>query len=244
MDLVKCGAFLKTLRKEKGYTQAQIAEKMNVTNRTVSRWETGTNLPDIDIIIALSEIYDVSIDEVLDGRRHDHAIREKHVEELSGSDLIYEKTIIKAAEFGTLREKHMARNVFIAAIACVITVAILGYVYTTLFRDIHNSNILHYACVFLFVSYCICMPITKSSRTTYGYFVTLFSGLIAFLLSIGGILFLFFGLGFFHNYGIAGLYIGLGINLASYLICGTASRLLITKRAGKANKEGVSSENK
>ena len=87
MDLVKCGAFLKTLRKEKGYTQAQIAEKMNVTNRTVSRWETGTNLPDIDIIIALSEIYDVGIDEVLDGRRHDHAIREKHVEELSGSDL-------------------------------------------------------------------------------------------------------------------------------------------------------------
>ena len=243
MDLEKCGAFLKTLRKENGYTQAQIAEKLNVTNRTVSRWETGTNLPDIDMIIAMSEIYNVNIDEILDGRRHDHTNREKRMEESRGSNSIDEITIKKAAEYGAQKEKNMARNVFITAIACVFTVIMLGYVYTTLFRDIRGSSILLYACVFLFVSYCICMPIKKSCRTTYGYFVTLFSGLMALLLSIGGILLLFFGFGSFHNYGLVGLYIGLVINLASFLICGIASRILITKRDGKANKEGASSKN-
>ena len=104
------------------------------------------------MIIALSGIYNVNIDEILDGRRHDHANREKQVEEIRGSDSIDEITIIKAAEYGAQKEKHMARNVFITAIACVFTVIMLGYVYTTLFRDIRGSSILLYACVFLFVS--------------------------------------------------------------------------------------------
>ena len=51
MDVVKFGSFLKELRKEQGLTQEELAEKLGVTNRTVSRWETGTNIPDIDILI-------------------------------------------------------------------------------------------------------------------------------------------------------------------------------------------------
>ncbi|MBR3514947.1 MAG: helix-turn-helix transcriptional regulator, partial [Lachnospiraceae bacterium] len=47
MDQIKIGTFLKTLRKEKNLTQEQLAEKLGVSNRTVSRWETGTNMPDI-----------------------------------------------------------------------------------------------------------------------------------------------------------------------------------------------------
>ena len=47
MDQIKIGAFLKTLRKEKNLTQEQAAEQLGVSNRTVSRWETGTNKPDI-----------------------------------------------------------------------------------------------------------------------------------------------------------------------------------------------------
>ena len=46
MNQEKIGGFLKELRKQKGLTQQQIAEKFNVSNRTISRWENGNNMPD------------------------------------------------------------------------------------------------------------------------------------------------------------------------------------------------------
>ena len=51
MDQVKIGKFLAELRKEKEMTQEQLAEKLNVARRTISRWETGNNMPDIDMLI-------------------------------------------------------------------------------------------------------------------------------------------------------------------------------------------------
>lgn len=54
MDQQKIGAFLKVLRKQKGLTQEQIAEKFNVSSRTVSRWENGKNMPDLDVLIEIS----------------------------------------------------------------------------------------------------------------------------------------------------------------------------------------------
>ena len=55
MDLVKIGAFLQALRKEKGLTQEQLAEQIGVSRRTVSRWETGSNMPDLDVLMELSD---------------------------------------------------------------------------------------------------------------------------------------------------------------------------------------------
>ena len=69
MNQQKIGAFLKVLRKQKGLTQEQIAEKFNVSNRTVSRWENGYNLPDLDILIEISDYYEVDLRELLDGER-------------------------------------------------------------------------------------------------------------------------------------------------------------------------------
>lgn len=54
MDQQKIGAFLKVLRKQKGLTQEQIAEKFNVSSRTVSRWENGNNMPDLDVLIEIA----------------------------------------------------------------------------------------------------------------------------------------------------------------------------------------------
>ncbi|MCI9292491.1 MAG: helix-turn-helix transcriptional regulator, partial [Erysipelotrichaceae bacterium] len=53
MKQEKIGKFLKELRKQKGLTQEQIAEKFNVSNRTISRWENGNNMPDLDILIEI-----------------------------------------------------------------------------------------------------------------------------------------------------------------------------------------------
>ena len=69
MNQQKTGEFLKHLRKEKGLTQEQLAEQFYVSSRTVSRWETGSNMPDLGILIELADYYDVDIREIIDGER-------------------------------------------------------------------------------------------------------------------------------------------------------------------------------
>lgn len=69
MDLDKTGKFIAELRKEQGLTQEQLGDKIGVTNKTVSRWETGTYLPPADALLAMSELFSVSINEFLSGRR-------------------------------------------------------------------------------------------------------------------------------------------------------------------------------
>ena len=66
MDTKKIGEFLKVLRKEKGLTQEQLAESLLVSGRTVSRWETGMNMPDLSVLIQMAEFYDVEVKEILD----------------------------------------------------------------------------------------------------------------------------------------------------------------------------------
>lgn len=63
------GEFLATLRRAHGYTQQQIADKLNISNKTVSAWERGTVLPDILMLPALAELYGVTTDEILSGER-------------------------------------------------------------------------------------------------------------------------------------------------------------------------------
>lgn len=69
MDQIKIGAFLRELRKEKGLTQEQLAEEFNVSRRSVSRWETGSNLPDLDLLLELADHYQVELRELLNGQR-------------------------------------------------------------------------------------------------------------------------------------------------------------------------------
>ena len=69
MDQIKIGAFLKDLRKERNLTQEQVADKFGVTQRSVSRWENGKNLPDISLLIELADFYDIDIRELISGER-------------------------------------------------------------------------------------------------------------------------------------------------------------------------------
>ena len=88
MDQIKIGNFLSELRKGKRLTQEQLATKLNVARRTVSRWETGSNLPDIDILIELSDLYSVDLREILDGERRNGKMEEEMKE-----------TILRVAEY-------------------------------------------------------------------------------------------------------------------------------------------------
>lgn len=69
MDVKKIGLFLATLRKENGWTQEQVGEKLGVTNKTVSRWENGNYLPPVEMLLEQSRLYHVSINEILSGQR-------------------------------------------------------------------------------------------------------------------------------------------------------------------------------
>ena len=90
MDQKKIGRFLKKLRNEKGLTQEQFAEIINVSNRSVSRWENGVNMPDFDLLMQIAEYFDVHIEEILDGERKTPAPEQET-----------ENTLLKVADYST-----------------------------------------------------------------------------------------------------------------------------------------------
>ena len=69
MDTVKTGRFLAELRHEKELTQEQLAERLGTSNKTISRWENGNYLPPVEMLQILSKLFDVSINEILNGER-------------------------------------------------------------------------------------------------------------------------------------------------------------------------------
>ena len=69
MDQMKIGKFIAALRKEKRLTQERLGEKLGVTNKTISRWENGNNMPDVEMLSLLSKEFGVSINELISGER-------------------------------------------------------------------------------------------------------------------------------------------------------------------------------
>ena len=69
MDQKRIGDFIATLRKEKGITQQELGDHLGVTNKTISRWETGKYMPDIAVIPELCKFFDISINEFIYGQR-------------------------------------------------------------------------------------------------------------------------------------------------------------------------------
>ena len=69
MDTIKTGQFIKDLRTKKGLTQQELADKLNCTNKAVSRWETGSGSPDINFLAPLADILGVTVNELLAGEK-------------------------------------------------------------------------------------------------------------------------------------------------------------------------------
>ena len=230
MDPVKCGGFLKTLRKEKGLTQEQLAEMLGVTNRSVSRWETGANLPDIDLIITLSEFYDVDIKDLLNGesRKTEQLHKEGSAGDMQAQD---KELIIKAAEYGSDKERGLTRKVFFAVLAGVAALAVSLFAALKLLDNAKGSGVLLFAGVLALTVYCMVLQIPQSHRSTYGYLVTLISGFAAVIVSSAAVLLLFFAAGVYHNYGIAGLFYSLGMITLVFTAAGLVAAKLIKKKS-------------
>lgn len=69
MNQADTGRFIANCRKEKGLTQAQLAERLNITDRAISKWETGKSMPDSSIMLELCQILDISVNELLSGEK-------------------------------------------------------------------------------------------------------------------------------------------------------------------------------
>lgn len=83
VDSKKIGQLIQEKRKALGYTQQQLAELVGVTNKAVSKWETGEGLPDISLFPVLAEVLDVSVDWLLRGDMTDDALANRGKEALS-----------------------------------------------------------------------------------------------------------------------------------------------------------------
>ena len=69
MDTIKIGNFLAELRKEHGFTQETLGEKLGVTNKTISRWENGVTMPDVSLFVPLCDALGITLDEFFSGER-------------------------------------------------------------------------------------------------------------------------------------------------------------------------------
>lgn len=102
MDQIKIGSFLKELRKEKGITQEQLAEELNISSRSVSRWETGSNMPDLSMLVILAEYYDVDVREIIDAERKSENMNEEVKETLEKVAIYNEMLSLKSMRNGII----------------------------------------------------------------------------------------------------------------------------------------------
>lgn len=130
MDMISTGKFIAELRKQQGLTQEQLGEKIGVTNKTVSRWETGKYLPPADVLLTMSELFGVSINEILSGTRltdteYKNAAEKNLVQAVRNSSFsLKEKTDYYRKKW--LKE-HIADMVFMGI--CIIAIIAAGFIF-------------------------------------------------------------------------------------------------------------------
>ena len=133
MNQIKIGAFLKELRREKELTQEQLAEKLSVSGRTVSRWETGSNMPDIGMLIELADFYEVSIPEIIAGGRKSE-IMNQETRETAVAMAEYSRNEVKVGKLKVIGYLTAAFGLFIilSALSIFPSDSSWGSIYATL----------------------------------------------------------------------------------------------------------------
>lgn len=115
MDQKMIGNFLRELRKEKGITQERFAEIMGVSGRTVSRWETGANMPDLSVLILISDYYEVELREILDGERKSEQMNKE-----------LQETVLKVADYSNEEKTRIMKKMHIFSWVGVAAFIIFG----------------------------------------------------------------------------------------------------------------------
>ena len=123
MDLQKIGNYITELRNRKGLTQEQLGEKIGVTNKTVSRWETGKYLPPAEMLLAMSELFSVSVNEILSGKSLSREEYTQKAEENLVSAVMASSFSLKD-KINFYRKKWLKEHIAIICIAVVFVIAV------------------------------------------------------------------------------------------------------------------------
>lgn len=132
MNQQKIGRFLKDLRKEKGITQEQAAEYFGVAGRTISRWETGNNMPDLNILIDIASFYNVEVVEILNGERKNENMDDE-----------IKTTLEKVADYSEVMELKSIRTGIIVMNAIFVLLVIIS-----MYKGISPSPLLSMLCAY------------------------------------------------------------------------------------------------
>jgi len=128
MDLVKIGKIISEARKRKGFTQKELANKLHISDKAISKWERGIGSPDISFIIPLSQILDISLYELLSGEKEE-------VEETIKNTLRYSSKEIKR------KNKQHKQKTFIITTIIVLLFFVFGYkVFNLIFYNTNGIN--------------------------------------------------------------------------------------------------------
>ena len=123
MDLIKIGKFIANCRKEVNLTQEQLAEKLYITDRAVSKWERGLSLPDADKMLELCNILAINVNELLNGERIDMKEYEKK----------NEKLLLEMAKQEEQKNKRLMLDMWVLTItACLFYIGIVALAAFTL----------------------------------------------------------------------------------------------------------------
>ncbi len=219
MDMIRFGAFLKELRKEKGLTQEQLAEQLHTSGRTVSRWETGSNLPDIDTLLLLADFYQVDVRELMEGKRTPQ------------QEQAPENTVKQLAEYASRTEQQLLRKIF-SVLLCGLAawgsslVLILHFV-----QDAFGGSILLLLSIGCLILYGLCVFAVRANRTAAGYLHTWMGAFIASTLSHLVIFLFYFGTGSYRHFGLLGIAFALFVfitffSAAGFLVTGINQKAL------------------
>lgn len=145
MDLKKIGKFIAQLRKGKGLTQVQLAEIIGVSDKTISKWETGSGLPDVSLMLPLCGALEINVNELLTGERLIDADYKKKAEDNMMS-------LIKEREENKKRMFYSA----VTGLTCIfsfIAILIIVVVYTDEIPDLAKGILMAAACAVFIVGF-------------------------------------------------------------------------------------------
>lgn len=113
---------LQLLRKQNGYSQEQLADELGIARQTLSKWENGSNMPDISLLAELADFYDVSIPEIIDGERKSENMNEE-----------VKETVLKLSDYTeTINQKIKGRLFVLTVIAIIGMIAFVIIEFTGL----------------------------------------------------------------------------------------------------------------
>lgn len=129
MEKRTMGAFISSLRKANGYTQADLAEMLGVSNKTISSWETNNSTPDLSILPAIADIFNVSIDELIRGEKKASNINL----ELSQKSEKIRNNMIKSLKNNYNNKFNISIGLILGAIVLIMPSTIINHISTIIF---------------------------------------------------------------------------------------------------------------